>query len=649
MRDKVQAEPTPFEAEIRLAERGIHVLMERIALKRMPADALPTGTVCDLLDAVGEQLVIEALQKKGEKVPKRRIKKAARRVVSAIDRLTEWPEEPRLRVASELVSTLRGVELDSVAENLLVALQQADASSADEVEDTAAGLDPSRIRKIIENGVWNPELEGLLRLLREATLEEPDDGLLNLLKGGVVFNAVTGRKRLLLEERRRLADAEPLPDELAAALANLPDNVVDSGLVRLGLHLVLADVVAAGLVPEKSPPEITVAATLVAMLRLDEPGKKPDIDPLGSWAKAMPLKIDVLSDEIAPVFKWKPPDYEGSLERRHEERWKVQSLMFQFLPARWIPDRHEKLPPYSAEKARERFDKLRDIAWLMVDEIEPVRFVSEAFRYGDGAPDAVDLEIVRDIIALWRDQALVSAVEDFGHAYLEDEWRHEIPDETTEPATELLPAPVTSDGDPLILCTVVFDVAGGVHDEIVERLDAGRGFRRERGGGGHCWSWLGPSKGSTKVLADLTLEDDRLTVQTQSLARASRANSSLVEELGDRIVLKEISTQEATAEMLAEVGIEPTGEEASETQPEEQRQVVHQVLERHYRKWLDEAAPALSDLSPREAAADPEHRRQVIAQLLEAEERTRASSWPMCEFDFGFLWEELGLSRDQAD
>ena len=139
MRDKVQAEPTPFEVEIRLAKRGIHVLMDRIALKRMPADALPTGAVCDLLDAVGEQLVIEALQKKGEKVPKRRIKKAARRVVSAIDRLTEWPEEPRLRVASELVSTLRGVELDSVAENLLVALQQADASSADEVEDIAAG------------------------------------------------------------------------------------------------------------------------------------------------------------------------------------------------------------------------------------------------------------------------------------------------------------------------------------------------------------------------------------------------------------------------------------------------------------------------------------------------------------------------------
>jgi hypothetical protein len=643
------ADPDQFEAEIKLADRGIHILMERIALKRMPADALPTGGVYDFLNAVGEQLEIEALQNKDKKVPKRRIKKAAQRLISAIDRLTEWPEEPRLSVASLLVSTLRGFELDSVAENLLVALQQADISVADEVEESKPGLDPARIRKIIEKGEWIPELEGLLRLLREATLEEPDDDLLNLLNGGVVFNAVTGRKKLLIERRRRLADAEPLPEELAAALANIPDGVVDSELIRLGLHLVLADVVAAGLVLDKSPPEMTVAATLVAMLRLDEPGTKPEIDPLGSWAKTMPLKIDVLSDDIAPVFEWKPPNFDGSLERRHEERWRVEALMVQFRPARWVPGRDEELPAYSTEKARERFDELRDVAWLMVDEIEPVRFVSEAFRYGDGAPDAVDLEIVRDIIDLWKDQSLISAVEDFGRAYLEDEWKHEIPDEETEPATELLPAPVTSDGEPLVLSTVVFDVAEGAQDEIIDRLDEARGFHRERGGGGDCWVWFGPSKGSTNVLADLTLEGDLLTVQTHSLARASRVNSCLVEELGDRIVLKDISTQEATAEMLAEVGIEPMGEEGSDAPREEQQQVVHQVLEKHYRKWLDETAPALGDLSPREAVADPERRPEVIAQLLEAEERTRASSWPMNEFDFDFLWEELGLRRDESE
>jgi len=645
---RAPADSSSLEAEIRLAERGVHVLMERVALGRMPKDALPTGDVCNFLDAVGEQLEIERLREKGKKVATRRVKKAARNLISAIDPLTQWPEESRLEVASVLVAMLRTVELDSVAENLLVALQQADVSVVDEVEEPEADLDPTRIRGIIEKGEWIPELEGLLRLLREATLDEPDDDLLNLLNGGVVFNAVTGRKQLLLEQRRRLAEAEPLPEELTAAFADLPGDVVDSELNRLGLHLVLADVVAAGLVPEESPPEITIAATLVAMLRADEQGKRPDIDPLGSWAKTMPLKIDVLSDEIAPVFKWKPADFEGSIERRHEERWKVESLMFQFLPARWVPGRHEELPPYSTEKARQRLDELRDVAWLMVDEIEPVRFVSEAFRYGDGAPDAVDLEIVRDTIALWKDQSLVSAVEDFGRAYLEDEWKHEIPDDEIEETTELLPAPVTADGEPLVLSTVVFGVAEAAHDEIVHRLDEAEGFRRE-GGAGDRWSWFGPSKGSNKAVADLTLEERLLTVLTQSLAWASKANSRLVEELGELIVLKDISTQEATPEMLAELGIAPGGWEEAEAPSEDQKQVVHQVLEKHYRKWLDEAAPALGDLSPREAAADPERRPEVIAQLLEAEERTRASSWPMNEFDFDFLWEELGLSRDEAD
>jgi hypothetical protein len=644
-----------YEAEIKLAERGYHVLMERIALKRMPADALPSGDVFNLLKAVGERLEIDALQEKGEKVPKRRIKKATRSLISAIDRLTEWPEEPRLRVAAELVTTLRSLELDTVAENLLVALQQADAHAGDVAKETieepaeeTPPVDvPAQIRQIIESGEWIPELEEHLRTLRDQTVEDPDDDLLNLLNGGVVFNALAGRKHLLLEERRRLAEAEPLPEEFAEALARLPENVIGSELSSLGLHLVLADVIAAGLVPERSSPEMTVAATLVAMQRLDETGKKPDIDTLGSWAKTMPLKLDVQSDDIAPVFKWEPPDLEGSIERRHEQRWKVQSLMYQFLPVRWTPQPHEERPPYSAAKARERLEDLRDLAWLMVDEIEPVRFVSEAFRYGDDTPGAVDLEIVRDVIALWKEQSLVSAVEDFGRAYLEDEWKHEIPEDEADEPSELPPSPKTADGEPLVLCTVAFDVTEGAHDEIVEHLDAAEGFRKERGGGANCWAWFGPGKGSGKVHADLTLEEELFTVQTQSLAWASKANSRLVEELGERIVLKDIRTQEATPEMLAELGID-VGEEEGEAPSEDQKQVVHQVLENHYRKWLYEPLPALDDAAPRDAVTDPVTRVEVVKLLLEAEERTRASSWPMNEFDFDFLWEELGLSRDEA-
>jgi hypothetical protein len=53
-------------------------------------------------------------------------------------------------------------------------------------------------------------------------------------------------------------------------------------------------------------------------------------------------------------------------------------------------------------------------------------------------------------------------------------------------------------------------------------------------------------------------------------------------------------------------------------------------------------------MAPRDAVTDPVRRSEVIKLLLEAEERTRASSWPMNEFDFDFLWSELGLDRSET-
>ncbi len=645
-----------YEAEIRLAERGFHVLMERIALKRMPADALPTGDVYRLLDAAGEQLEIQALQDSDKKVSKRRLKKATRELVSAIEDLIQWPEEPRLQVASELVATLRTVELASVAENLLVALQQAAAPADDEAtENREAAVEPpitplEMTQRILDSGRWTTELDDLLRQLRQAHLENPDDeALLEALKRGIVFNAVSEREHLLLEERRRLAETELLPDDLAQVLVELPTEILSNDLSRLGLHLVLADVVAAGLVPEKTSPEMTVAATLAAMLRADEPGKRPDINALGDWAGANPLKIDVLSDDIAPVFKWLPEGDEGSAEQRHEKRWKVESLMYQFLPARWIPGRGQELPRYSKDVARERLEKLRPLAWLMIDEIEAVRFVSESFSFGNGAPDSMDLDLVNEIIELWGEQAVVKATEEFGRAYLEDEWTHEIPDDETEDASIILPAATTSDGEPLILSTVVFTVAEGTREEIVELLDDEQGYRRGEGGAGDSWDWFGPSKASTKVLAEITLEDDTLTVLAHSLGRASKTNAGLASVLGERIVLKDIRTEQPPPEALAELGIEMVGDAEDEKPDEEKVRVVHEVLEKHYRKWLDEPLPALDDMSPREAVDEPDKRPEVITLLLEAEERTRASSAPMNLFDFEFLWTELGLSRDEEN
>ena len=322
--------------------------------------------------------------------------------------------------------------------------------------------------------------------------------------------------------------------------------------------------------------------------------------------------------------------------------------MYQFLPARWVPGPGQERPVYTEEAARQRLEELRDLAWLMIDEIEAVRFVSEVFRSGEGGADSMGIALVHDVIELWEGQALVRATEEFGRAYLEDEWHHEIPDDEFEDASVILPAATTSDGEPLVFSTVVFDVAEDAHAEIIELIDATDGFRQQAGAAGERWDWYGPSTASKTVIADVSLDQDNLTVVAHSLNRASRANAALVDLLGERIVLRDIRTEQPTQDALAELGIAMVGEEGSESADDEQVRVVHEVLDKHYRKWLDEPLSDLDDQTPRDAAAEDELRPEVIRLLLEAEERTRTSSWPMNAFDFDFIWTELGLSRNEV-
>jgi hypothetical protein len=89
------------------------------------------------------------------------------------------------------------------------------------------------------------------------------------------------------------------------------------------------------------------------------------------------------------------------------------------------------------------------------------------------------------------------------------------------------------------------------------------------------------------------------------------------------------------------------GADSSAIPPEEQHRVVLEMLGRHYRSWPDEEVPALGNVTPREAVADPELRPDVIRLLLDFEERNRSAPGPMKEFDFGFLWDELGLDRNE--
>ena len=82
--------------------------------------------------------------------------------------------------------------------------------------------------------------------------------------------------------------------------------------------------------------------------------------------------------------------------------------------------------------------------------------------------------------------------------------------------------------------------------------------------------------------------------------------------------------------------------------PEIAKHLIQQQLDKHYRETLDLPVPALDNKTPRQAVKTKAGRQQVIEWLKYLENRMgkhSAPDDPMADYDFGWLWEELGIDR----
>ena len=76
------------------------------------------------------------------------------------------------------------------------------------------------------------------------------------------------------------------------------------------------------------------------------------------------------------------------------------------------------------------------------------------------------------------------------------------------------------------------------------------------------------------------------------------------------------------------------------------REVVHAHMDRHYRDTLDQPIPMLKGKSPRQAVRTAAGRKLVVEWLRLLETGTaRADVGSMGGYDFGWMWDELGLPR----
>lgn len=155
--------------------------------------------------------------------------------------------------------------------------------------------------------------------------------------------------------------------------------------------------------------------------------------------------------------------------------------------------------------------------------------------------------------------------------------------------------------------------------------------------------------GSISV-ATVALEDDRLEVEANSSRRAEKVRALL-----DPAVGRFAGPPETTIRTLAEAMAsrpERTGADAPPSRPagmtaEEERRIVHEFLDQHYRRTLDEPVPVLGNVTPRAASRTAAGREKLVEwlKMIENGAAGQDADRAMAGYDVGWMWEELGMAK----
>lgn len=177
---------------------------------------------------------------------------------------------------------------------------------------------------------------------------------------------------------------------------------------------------------------------------------------------------------------------------------------------------------------------------------------------------------------------------------------------------------------------------------LAERDDSGRIQRIE------C-PWL--KKGNKKhkswdntVLDYITIEPDRLLIDTNSEERTIRAKKQLTKCLGDAITFQQtlIESPEQKMQSLPAESTNPASQTELMALPEVQEQL-KAMVQSHWEHWFDEPIPVLDHKTPREAAKTLVGREQLEALLLQYELHDAERNNLIFKADIDYLREELAL------
>ena len=229
-----------------------------------------------------------------------------------------------------------------------------------------------------------------------------------------------------------------------------------------------------------------------------------------------------------------------------------------------------------------------------------------------------------------------------------------------------LPQLANTDGEPLVLLRLVFDIESTqatfdalkhlTLDESDEALlkDAERDSKGDLISVRFDWKKRGNRQHGhldNTILGFIEIRGNRLTIDVNSEKRAAAARKTVEKALGDRVKIRATEIQ-SIEKMLGDVANQGGGDpramdpetEALNNLPEV-RARIEEMMERHYEGWVNERLPALGGKTPMQAMKDPDGREMVEALLLQIERDGKGQSPPLGEAIVQRLRSRLGLTR----
>jgi hypothetical protein len=202
------------------------------------------------------------------------------------------------------------------------------------------------------------------------------------------------------------------------------------------------------------------------------------------------------------------------------------------------------------------------------------------------------------------------------------------------------PKLITGDGEAFVFAKAIFDLLdrqAAIHcladrDDFVDQGDS-------------SYVWLEPAGNVQRSVGTIVIEEKRVVFETTSQKRAKKARDELPSLLNGAVRFRAISYEDV--EQALKRAPQASKPKEPDIPIEEQRKILGEYYENHYRKWLDEPVPALGNRTPRHAAQLKTVRPKLIALLKDFEshsERQRRSG--EIAYDFRWMWQELGLNRE---